>query len=90
MKVDKLGELSDIFTKGQRFHDVGTFFIMGAHNSGAGRRFYTVEKIAGGGLLIAKCRPWSAFSPGISRRGGGGRRLRGRSYHTGPAWSLLA
>jgi len=52
MKVDKLGELSDIFTKGQRFHDVGTFFIMGAHNSGAGRRFYTVEKIAGGGLLV--------------------------------------
>jgi len=42
---------------------------MAAHNSCAGRRFYTVEKIAGGGLLIANVAPGALFFPGISRQG---------------------
>ena len=50
LKVDQLG--GRFFSRrGRRFHDVGAFFITGAHNSCAGRRFYAVEKIAGADYL---------------------------------------
>jgi len=41
---------------------------MAAHNSCAGRRFYTGEKVAGGGLLIANVARGALFIPGIEHR----------------------